>query len=152
MAAENVTFVRGNSKLKSGNLQSALDDELAIDLTQLLPGSTWHITNKTSDRWYKNTRQVTFDTEPLTVNSGKFAAAGLFSDYSVGDACPPTTPISYEIINNSMLYVEWRYSCGGVGGGYRSATITVFADSQESVTMIGLGGDGAIGIGKISIS
>lgn len=47
--ASNVQLDNANNALESSNLQAALDDELAVGLATLLPGTTWSITNRAGD-------------------------------------------------------------------------------------------------------
>lgn len=124
--AENVVVDPSGNALSSDNLQSALDNELAIDLSTLLPGTTWTMTNKTTDSWFKDsTGEVAFSTNgTLTVEQGKFGAAGVMSDSELsninnetGANCVPDSSFSYEIINNSTIYVTWHDDCGS-GGSY----------------------------------
>lgn len=70
------------NSLRSKNLQETIDDELAVDLKGLLPGSTWTIKNVTADQTFANTTgRITFslDGKTLTLESGYFASAGLVS-------------------------------------------------------------------------
>src|SRR4030067_3859102 len=101
--AKNILIEKTGNSLISNDLQNALDNELGIKLSEVLPGTTWTITNKTTDSWYKGTTgQVTFYDGTLTIDQGRFAAGGLYApnDNPEPGGCQadPQTPISYEII------------------------------------------------------
>lgn len=150
VSADNVLIDTAANSLTSTNLQDALDKEMAINLSQMLPGTTWMIINKTTDPVHKGcaTGQVTFSADTLMIDQGSFAAAGLRFDTTCGQlTCDfPDTPISYEVLQNSIMYVTWRNN-----NWDWSANITIFARNRNTLSMIGEGGCGGQGMSRISI-
>lgn len=148
--ADNVVVDTTDNALTSNNLQDALDNEMAINLSKLLPETTWTITNKTIDPNYKDSPigQVTFSVNTFTVDQGKFAAAGFLGNTPV---CTITTPISYEMLNNSIMYITWSETCNGYENIDRCSTIIIVAKNKDSISMLGFGGVGLSGIGRISV-
>lgn len=155
--ADNVVIDISGNALTSTNLQDALNNEMAVDLSKLLPGTTWAIINKTTDASYKNSiGEVTFLSDgTLTIdNQGKFAAAGVMNNTDMRiigmSGCHTITPYSYELINNSTMYVSYTYNCGE--WRYEtSSVITIFVKDKNTLTMIGSGGYGSGGLAKISV-
>ena len=148
VTAGNVVIDTAGNSLTSTNLQDALDKEMAINLSKILPGTTWTVINKTNDPAYKGLQgRVSFLADTLTIDEGVFAAAGLFKDFGVyGNPC--SAPISYEILDNSVMYVSWT-QCDGDA---KSAVITIFAKKLRTMSTVGDGGQGGIqGISRISI-
>jgi len=151
VTADNVLIDTSGNSLNSTNLQDALDKEMAINLSNILPGTVWTITNKTTDTAHKGcpTGRVTFSNNTLTVDQGSFAAAGLVHDNSCSTIPPPTlpkTPIAYEVLQNSVIYVSW-----GDDFGDRGSCITIFARDVNTLSMVGDGGYGQQGVSRISI-
>jgi hypothetical protein len=150
-----------NSKngLASTNLQDALDNELAKRVTVSLPGTTWAITNKTADWWYQgSTGQVTFaDTTLSLVQGGKFAAAGIVTDYTglMSGTTTITTPISYEFISDSTYYVTWdvsnNISYGDPMITHFSSLFKIVAVAGDKITIVGWGGAGGAGVPRVSV-
>jgi hypothetical protein len=148
VSADNVVIDTAGNSLNSTNLQDALDKEMAINLSKVLPGTTWTITNKTVDRWYKGkTGRVTFSNTTLNLDQGVFAAAGLVDDYTVL-GCPPISSISYEVFSNSIMYLNWTAACTTIEEA--DHIVTIFARDRNTLSMIGSGGAGD-GRTKISI-
>jgi hypothetical protein len=152
--AQNVTVNNSNNSLASDNLQSALDDELAIDLAKLLDGSTWSVSNKsTVYPSYKDTMGViSFSQNTIEVASGKFAAAGLAGSAQI-TWCEETilTPISYEILSNSVLFVTYTSQMGDGNTSGRESIITVVARDKNTLTLVGQGFGCGINIPQLSI-
>ena len=158
VTAENVMLSNGNNALQSTTLQTALDNEMAIQLRKLLMSSVWSIKNKTTDPLYSDPvdSQVTFSADTITVNGGgKFAAAGIINEYSTpGGLCQIVTPITYQLLSNEILYINWDTQCDESGGlaHHNSSTATVVARDTDTLTMLGVvGGHGYLGIPRISI-
>ncbi len=137
VSADNVLIDTAGNSLSSTNLQDALDNEIAINLSKMLPGSRWNITNKSALAHYKNTTgKITFSTDTLTFE-GKFASAGLDST-EVSPCVPVASPVSYEMISESILYVTWVDGCGGG----RDSVIIVAARNKNSLTLASASGLG----------
>jgi hypothetical protein len=111
---------------------------MAIDLTKVLPGSTWGIMNRTSWAPFQGPGQVTFSDNTMTL-TGIFAAARLDADALQKGRCGPDSSIfSYEIINNSMLYILWTETCPEGGKYPRDSVVTVFARDTDILGTIGM--------------
>lgn len=139
-----------DSYIESETLEDALDDELAVDLTTLLPNTTWTIENLTSDTAYDSyTGQVTFADTTLTIDSGRFAAADLVDSTVTG--CPqPSSDITYRVVGPNIIYAAWESY-----GNPRSAVMTAFATDKNSISLVGsrgsVSGCGESGLNRISI-
>ena len=154
--AENVQLETTDNALNSNNLQDALNNEMAIDLSKLLPGTTWTVTNKSANSTYKGTTgQVTFSNDgTFTIDSGRFAAGGIISaSENVSSCYIPTGPINYELLSNAIMYLSWtgdlpqyntdNYPIDGI--------ITVVAKSKDSIILVGEGGCGGQGMQRVSV-
>lgn len=153
VTADNVVIDTSGNSLSSTNLQDALDKEMAIDLSKLLPGTTWTIVNKVTptDEIYGSfsTGRVSFLADTLTIDEGAFGAAGLAPGNPI--CAKIDNPISYEIINNSIMCVSFTYTrIGNSGGGMEIFPITIFARNKNTLSLLGYGGCGS-GSGRISI-
>ena len=138
IAADSVTITRTNNALKSTNLQDALNDELAVDLAALLPGSTWTIINKGNYAYSGNTGSVTFSNGTLTLDAGTFGAVGISNE--VIEGCKNILPFNYEIINNSTFFITWDYTCPGVDRILHAQTTSnVFVNDINRITVTGIG-------------
>jgi hypothetical protein len=156
--ADNVVIDTAGNSLTSTNLQDALDKEMAIDLSKLLPGTTWTIANKVTDTdevyGIFPTGRVSFSANTLTIDEGAFAAAGLAPGNTI--CADIDNPISYEIISNSIMCVSFTYTQisnpnGSIsGGGKVIFPITIFAHNRNTLSLLGYGGCGS-GSGRISI-
>jgi len=151
--AENVVLESHTNALKSDNLQDALDNEMAIDLEQLLPGTTWEVSNRTRDELYEGfAGQITFSDidDTFTIDSGRFAAAGILhpsEDPVVNeDRSAPAGPVSFEILSNSVMYFRWDTTRNDED----DAIITIVVHSKASLVMVGQGGSGLLA-DKISV-
>lgn len=154
VTADNVVIDTSGNVLTSTNLQDALNNEMAVDLSKLLPGTTWTITNKTSQSFYSGTTgQVTFSTNStLTVDSGRFAAGGIVSASENFPTCYiPTGPIDYELLSNTIMYLSWNGIMVGLGTYQQDGIITVIAKSKDSIILVGEGGCGGSGVQRISV-
>lgn len=152
--ADNVIIDTSGNALTSTNLQDALNNEMAVDLSKLLPGTTWAITNKTTDMFYRGTTgQVTFSTNgTLIVDSGRFAAGGIVSASENFPTCYiPTGPINYELLSNTIMYLSWNGTMVGFGTYPLDGIITVVAKSKDSIILVGEGGCGGSGVQRISV-
>lgn len=125
------------SVLDSDNLQDALDKELAIDIAALLPGTSWTITNTTTQTTYSETTgTITFvDADTLTIDEGRFAAAGLNHD-SEFICAALSGEVSYQVFNNTLLYLSWS----DVNGQSFDAIMPIFASNKSSMSLVGSGG------------
>jgi len=144
MAKDVILNTAGND-LTSTNLQSALDNELAVNLSTLLPGTTWTITNITSDPTYSGiTGIVSFTNDTFTLVSGALAAFGIaFNSHCY----VPANKISYQLITDKIIYESWVSSQGYAQDG----TAFVVAHSKDMLTLLGTGGCGAAGAWRISV-
>lgn len=140
------------SFLESTDLQTALDNELAIDLNTVLPGTTWTVENVTSDETYDGfTGQVSFTADTMAVDEGRVAAFGLTHPDS-GSSCSNDnlSDVSYNLYSTNLLYATW--SAGEEGREDTSnAVVTVFADDVNTIGLVGSGGCGELGSDRISI-
>ncbi len=140
------------SFLESTDLQTALDNELAIDLSTLLPGTTWTVENVTSDETYNGTTgQVSFTADSMTVDEGRVAAFGLTHPDS-GATCDNDnlTDVTYDLYSTNLLYATWSTGEGNQLNTSNSV-VTVFADDTNTIGLVGSGGCGELGSDRISI-
>lgn len=151
--AENVEISNMGNALASSNLQSALDNELAVDLTALLPGSTWTIQNRTADATYKGFGgEVSFSADGKMTVSGHFAAAGLVSESVADTFCNFPISATYEVLSNSVLYLSARVKGRTDGSeGDQLVVPIVVSRTKDSITLVGGGGCGALGEDRVSI-
>ena len=152
--AQNVVLDTAGNALTSNNLQSAMDNELAIDLSKLLPGTTWTVTNKTTQSSFKGTTgNVTFSNNTIQLNSGIMAAAGISAGDENSSVCKEAiiSPISYEILSNSVLFVTYTiHNLNGNTVG-REAIITVVARDKNSLTLVGQGAGCGLNMPELSV-
>lgn len=140
-----------NTYLESTNLQNALDNELAVNLSDFLPGTTWTVTNITSDTIYANsTGQVTFSSDGIVLDAGRLAALGITHDDEETGCSPLLTDISYDLYMNSIIYANWTTGSAELSYDH-SAVVSVFVQSKDSIGLIGSGGCGEVGVDRISI-
>lgn len=138
------------SYLESTDLQSALDDELAIDLATLLPGTTWTVENVTSDDTYNGfTGQVSFTADAMIVDEGRIAAFGL-THPDTDSICDDDnlSDVVYTLYSTNLLYASWT---AGEFNDENTVVVTVFADDTDTLGLVGAGGCGEVGIDRISI-
>lgn len=144
LAASNVVLGSGGgtslstqSALDSDNLQDALNEELAINFSQRLPGTTWDISNTTNQVTYADsTGQITFvDEDTATIDTGSFAAAGLNADDEFLCAAMSGT-VHYEVVENKVLYLSWS----DVNSQDWEAFLPILASNVSSLSVIGSGG------------
>lgn len=140
------------SYLQSETLQQALNNELAIDLSALLPGTTWSVTNVSKDSTYEDTTgQMTFNEDgTITLDSGRVAVAGWVAASENSDCSVPSN-IQYTLYNNNVVFLTWDTTVDGKVTDSDSAAITIFANSTDSIGMIGTGGCGELGADRISV-
>lgn len=164
VSAANVVLDTTNNSLASDNLQKALDEELSVDVGKALIG-TWEVTNRTSDPTYaETTGKVTFTADTVTLDSGRFAAAGLVEAGAENTFCPiPLAPISYEIINDSLIRVTWvgkdLWWTVPPPGAPRDmvvtksleAIISINSAKRDTMVFVGQGGCGNTGVLRISV-
>ena len=147
--AENVVVDTSANTLSSTNLQSVLDDEMAVDLSTLLPGTTWTVSNRDDDINSYATGSITFGDNTITVNSGDFGAAGYLST-----SCPSNddkNQIGYELINNSLIYFYWTYTDVHNNTIVRKSVMSVVSATKKSIILAGTGGCGIVGPTRVSI-
>lgn len=145
------TDITGQSFLESTTLQAALDNELAVNLNTLLPDTTWNVTNITKDETYEDTTgQITFNEDgTITLESGRVAVAGWVASSEDSDCTYPEN-IEYTIYNNNVMFLTWDAVSDG-NSSSDSTAITLFANSTDSLGMIGTGGCGQLGSDRISV-
>lgn len=149
--ASNVEVSNTGNTLASNNLQSALDDELAVNLATALPGSTWTIRNRSEDSTYSAAGEVNFTADGKATLTGYFAAGGLVSG-AEDSYCNIPVEIRYEVLGNAVLYVSARVK--GREGGYEENQVvipTVAARTRDTIVLVGSGGCGAVGQDRVSI-
>lgn len=103
--AQNVVIDATTNRLESENLQDAFDSELAVDLSSLLPGTTWNIENKqTGDFNYAESGQIVFTENNTFTVTGDLAVAGIGNS---NDICVPDGAVNYELINDLIIYATY---------------------------------------------
>jgi hypothetical protein len=141
--ASQVTLVTTGNDLSSGDLQTALDKELAVDLSRTLVGA-WNVENITDDQAYTgatSTGRVAFAGDgTYSVTSGGFAAAGRVAP-GTDSPCYLPTSTSYTMVDGAIFFQS-------NGGG--NSVATVAKATADAITLIGDGGCGAQGISRIS--
>ncbi len=136
--------------LAAVNIHLAYSEEVNARQAELL--GTWSITNETTDGLYEGTvGQVTFSEDSLTIDFGRFAAAGIVAA-SEDAICPvPLDPISYKRIGNSTIYLSWQAESRSSTDLYDSdAVITIVKHEGNRLTLVGQGGCGRTGVPRIS--
>jgi len=121
-----------------------------------LAGTTWSIVNKTIDPLYSGTTgKITFSTDSFTIDSGRFAAAGIVAgSETTNPPCPiPIDPISYERIGGSLFYVTYlaHSNINPPTDIQQEAVITIVSFDKSSMVLVGQGGCGGSGMPRISI-
>jgi len=118
-------------------------------------GTTWTIVNKSIDSFYSGTTgQITFSTDTFTVDSGRFASAGIVAASENDDFCfKPLNPISYELVGNSLIYVTWvgQARQDPTATLQQEAVITIDSRDKGKLVLVGEGRCGGSGIPRISI-
>jgi hypothetical protein len=150
--AQNVEVSNVGNTLAAKNLQSALDDELAVDLATLLPGTTWTIENRTYDEAYGRTGEVTFTKDGQMTLSGYFAAGGMVSGSVEDSNCEIPQEIHYEMLGNSVLYLTTQIKgrcCDGLVP--RDFLPFVAAHTKDKIILVGQGGCGGQAVDRVSI-
>ena len=156
--AENVVVDTSANALSSTNLQSVLDDEMVVNLSTLLPGTTWTVSNRDNFKGtYSGTQatgSITFEDSTITVNSGSLAAAGYVS-VAVGElpfTCASSdSKMEYELIGNSVLSVQWSYINHNNVLTQTKHAVAVLSATKDSMTLIGFGGCGILDGLRVSI-
>ena len=144
--ARDVVVDNAANVLESADLQAALDDEMAIDLSELLPGTTWDVVNEGEDQSYGGTTgQVSFAESTMSVDSGSLGAAGL-----AADVINPvlTGPIAYKVFGNEVILITW-YEEGDPDA--ESAFMAAIARKKDTIVVWGLGGHGVGGTPRVSV-
>ena len=123
---------------------------------------TWAIVNETVDETYAGSiGQITFFSNgTFTIDSGRFAAAGIVSASEPVFCLIPLNPIEFKSIGNSVVYVHWTGETRPLpppGGPPpppaqlpQDALITIVNSSANRLTLTGLGGCGGAGAPRIS--
>lgn len=140
--AENVILAEGTNSLSSKNLQQALDDEIAPNLSKLLPGSTWSVVNKDgADSNYNGTRgQVTFNTDGSITYAGAIAAFGIGASL-----CVPAFVAKYEGLSSKAIYVSrLQYN------NQTANVINLISAKKGELIIAGQGGCGLTSVDRIS--
>jgi len=152
--ASNVVIDKTFTNISSSNLQTALNEQVAVGLKKTLPGTTWKVINKTSDATYSGTvGQVTFSTDNFTIDSGRFAASGIAAATENIFCLKPTNPIKYELINDSVIDVTWTGQDRTNQSLFipQEAVITIASKNKDTLVMVGMGGCGSVGTPRISV-
>ncbi len=150
--ATNVEVSNTGNSLASNNLQSALDNELAVDLATTLPGSTWTIKNRSADDTYGTAvGEVTFSADGKMTLTGRFAAAGLVEG-SENSFCNIPSDIRYEVLGTSVLYVSAHVKAREGSWAENQVVVpTVASRTRDTIVLVGSGGCGIIGQDRVSI-
>jgi hypothetical protein len=141
--ASNVSLVKASNNLKSTDLQTALDKEIAVDVGKTIVG-VWDIQNVTSDSTYQGawaTGRVEFKSDgSYSISSGGFGAAGKVAS-GTGSFCAIPTSQTFTMVDGAVYF--------GADAGGDSVAI-VAKSSSDAITLIGDGGCGSQGIARIS--
>jgi hypothetical protein len=154
LLASNVVLDKTFTNLSSTNLQTALNDQLAVSLKKTLAGTTWTIANKTTDSTFTGTTgQITFAAGSFTLDSGRFAASGMAAATENIFCAKPLDPIKYELINESVIDVTWTGQDRNNPAQLipQEAVITIASKSKDNLVLVGMGGCGAVGTPRISV-
>jgi len=111
---------------------------------------TWLIKNETADTNYSNhTGQITFFDGQISIDLGRFAAAGLVANSESSSCDPYLNPVNYKLLGNGYIYLTWQTRSGGTL--YQNdAMIKIVKRRKRRITLIGQGGCGRLGTPKIS--
>jgi hypothetical protein len=124
--AEDVLLDTNDNSLESGNLQDALDNEMAIDIPSALSGKTWLVENRSAHPDLDNcSGQITFiSLSEFTLDSGKVAFPGLWaksadrtSIWMDGPGYAYTESVDVEFLSNNVMWVKWRILASYLEGG-----------------------------------
>ena len=143
--ASDVVLATNQNNLKSGTLQEALDNEIRVDLSKLLPGTRWNITNRSDDDVYKNTTgvlRIEANAPTMVLESGRFAVVGQVHK-SEGTFCNPQSDMTYEVLSDSVIYVTSATQTGAIA--------QVVSAKKDRLVLIGSAGCGSLGAARISI-
>lgn len=158
ISASNILLGSGDvsvqgSTVESTDLQTAIDTELAVDITEMVKGKTWTVTNTTTDTTYTGTTgQVTFgDDGTFTLDSGFFAAIGSLTSSATSSVCNADSRLnsaaSFNMYGPNTMYVTWTTT----GGTAKDNVLQAYADNLETLTLVGQGGScGQVGVNRIS--
>lgn len=142
--ASNVSLARNENSLKSEDLQTALDTEIAVDLAKSIVG-VWTIKNITSDATYSgslSTGKVEFFADgAYVITEGGFGAAGKVAS-GTGSFCAIPNTQTYRLIDGAIYF---EADAGG------DSVAIIAKNTADSITMIGDGGCGNQGISRITI-
>jgi hypothetical protein len=142
--ASNVSLARNENSLKSEDLQTALDKEIAVDLVKSIVG-VWTVENITSDATYAGAlstgRVEFFDDGTYVISEGGFGAAGKVAS-GTGSFCAIPNTQTYRLIDGAVYF---EADAGG------DSVAIVAKSTADSITLIGDGGCGAQGISRIAI-
>lgn len=151
LTARDITIANDDNTLSATNLQNVLDYEIALNLNNFLPGTSWTVTNTTSDTTYQGyTARITFSATDKTLNieEGRFGAAGLIhKDSTTGEYA--SNPITYQIIGDNLIYFTWTGKSGDSTRS-RSTIATVASKKRNSLQLVGFGGVGELGTPRVS--
>jgi hypothetical protein len=141
--ASNVSIVKTKNSLKSTDLQSALDEEISVDMSKTIVG-VWDVQNITSDSTYQgqwSTGKVEFKSDgSYIISNGGFGAAGKVAS-GTSSFCNIPTSSTYTLIDGAIYF-------GADSGGDSVAIVAKI--TSNGMTLIGDGGCGAQGIARIS--
>jgi hypothetical protein len=143
--ASQVTVVNQNNSLRSVDLQTALDEELAVDIATNIVG-VWDVKNYTAYSVFNYPEtavgQVEFRADgTYTVISGGFAVAGKVAVgtpgwatthvYGSNKMCVSPQAVTYEIVDGAVFF-----RAEGRGDGLSS----VAKNTKDSITLVGSAG------------
>ncbi|RJO59631.1 hypothetical protein C4546_00895 [Candidatus Parcubacteria bacterium] len=154
ISAQTITFnknVNAANYIASTNLQKALDEELAVDLTKLLPGTTWNVANYPPTEGHSewDSGQVTFSSTGLTVtiNTGAMLAADLYHTTAPNlnlHTCNNAN--TYQLFNRRIYYSYVGLCVAGSASAssYANGSAQIFVENPYSLGFYG--NDGTISI------
>jgi hypothetical protein len=143
--ASQVSVVNQNNSLRSVDLQTALDEELAVDIATNIVG-VWDVKNYTAYSIFNYPEtavgQVEFKADgTYTVISGGFAVAGKVAigtpgwattnSYGNSKICVSPQAVTYEIVDGAVFF-----RAEGRGDGLTS----VAKNTKDSITLVGSAG------------
>lgn len=111
---------------------------------------TWLITNETIDPTFSNySGQVTFYADRLTVDFGRFAAAGLVAQSASSHCYRYLDPVIFKHLGNGYIYLTWEGRSGGTNHP-QDSMMKITKRRKGRITLIGVGGCGRLGTPRIS--
>ncbi len=155
--AANIVVSTGKGEIKSDNLQTALDEEIAVEVSTALQG-TWTIKNITSNPDYKSTTgEIVFTSNSgtgkydFTLSSGRTVVPGLFTkaDYDAfSNAYGYITGTgTAEVVGSRCLYLSWSYIDRSSGKSFDNSSVVDLPELRKGrVVFVGGGSNRSISI------